>query len=31
MEFTKCNLVTKQFPFYKWIGYQLGQIHGLLE
>jgi len=30
-EFVNYNSYTKQFPFYKWIGYQLGQIHGLLE
>jgi hypothetical protein len=30
-EFVNYSSSTKQFPFYKWIGYQLGQIHGLLE
>ncbi len=30
-ESTNYNSATKQFPFYKWIGCQLEQIHGLLE
>jgi hypothetical protein len=30
-EFANYSSFTKQFSFHKWIGYQLGQIHGLFE